>query len=169
MIEKLDSAEAKSIEKSKNLLKSSKIPDQLFFIQAHLSFLPATIKRLEENGLPVVSALEIMEKLQGNLSSIPGDKGKNLQEKLQAVLDRNPGYKTLQSISKALQGDSGSIPPGMKPEEAAWLKFCPVVTADVERSFSKYKLLVTERRLSLLEENVSKMMVVNWFYNRQNM
>ena len=49
------------------------------------------------------------------------------------------------------------------------LKFCPVVTADVERSFSKYKLVVSERRLSMLEENVSKMMVVNWFYNRQNM
>ena len=91
MFEKMDPSEARSIWKSKDLLKSPKIPNQLFFIQAHLSFLPATIKKLEENGLLLVSALEIMEKLQRSLESIPGERGSTLQVKLKAVLDRNPG------------------------------------------------------------------------------
>lgn len=169
MLDQLDQDEANSIKKSQRLLKSTKIPADLAFIQGHLSFLPSTIKRLEENGLLLTSAMDILDNVEKNLGNISGDTGEKLRTKFKAVLARNPGYKTIKSVSEVLKGSGEPVPPGMTPEDVAQLKFCPVVTADVERTFSKYKLVLSDRRMNLTEDNLSKMMVVNWFYNRKNM
>lgn len=168
-IEELDPNEAKSIKNCQELLKCKRIPAELTFINSHLSFLPGKIKELEENGLPMTTAMGIMDDIKTKLETIPAKEGEILRVKYQAVLSRNPGHKTMKTISKILKGDEEDLPPGMTPEDVALLKYCPLVTAEVERSFSRYKLLVSERRMNLKEENIQKMMIVNWFCNRSVM
>jgi len=99
----------------------------------------------------------MVETVQEKLDIIPGYKGEAFRAKLKAVLGRNPGYEMMSSIGKILSG-----------ENVAKFKFCPLVTADVERSFSKYKLTLSDKQMNLSEENISKMMVVNWFYNQNS-
>lgn len=54
----------------------------------------------------------------------------------------------------------------MNDADIANLKFAPTANVDVERSFSVYKNVLTDRRQRLTEENLNKIMVTNCFYNR---
>lgn len=65
------------------------------------------------------------------------------------MLEKNPGYKSLRIISNIINGGSGSfeeITEDLTLEEVAKLKFTPVTSCDVERSFSRYKSLLTDNR-----------------------
>ncbi len=77
MVELLDREEAK-IQKSQDMMNSSTTPS---FIQGHLSFLPATIKKLEKNGLPL-SAMDLLNSVKGELDTIPGVKGDCIHPKV---------------------------------------------------------------------------------------
>lgn len=85
--------------------------------------------------------------------------GKIVKEKLHFVLERNPDWKVVQKLAKTLRGEPCK---GLNftPAEAASLKYLPLVSADVERSFSALKLLVTDLRKSLKTENIERMLVI---------
>ena len=56
---------------------------------------------------------------------------------------------------------------GLLASDVASMNYAPVQSVDVERSFSIYKNILTERRHNLTEENLGKMMVCNCYYNRK--
>ena len=72
----------------------------------------------------------------------------------------------LREISKIINGEPGELPEFWSASDAASLKYCPVQSADVERSFSVYKTVLTDRRHNLTEANLQKMMICNCYYNR---
>jgi hypothetical protein len=41
-------------------------------------------------------------------------------------------------------------------------KFAPLVSVEVERSFSKYKSLLSEKRINLTENNIEKFIVIQF-------
>ena len=100
------------------------------------------------------------------IQKIPGKIGKDVQTKLKKVLDKNIGQKQLREIASIIDGEEGELPQGWSASDAASLKYCPAASVDVERSFSVYKNILTDRRHQLTEENLSKMIVCNCFYNR---
>ena len=86
---------------------------------------------------------------------------------------KNPA---LEMIANVLQGEGTSLPNGMGPGEVANLKFCPTASADVERSFSQYKNILSDKRqrfthstLGFTKENLSKVVVTHCYYNRHCM
>ena len=80
------------------------------------------------------------------------------------MLERNPDVLVLRSIVGCLKGEEGSLPEGFGHGGIANFKFCP--TANVERTFSVNKTVLTNRRHCLTEENVVKIMVTHCFYSR---
>ena len=50
---------------------------------------------------------------------------------------------------------------GMNPAMIAAMKFAPMTSADVERSFSTYKHVLTEKRTSFTPEHLKKYMICN--------
>ena len=62
-------------------------------------------------------------------------------------------------------GEEGSFPEGFGPGGVANFKFCPTANVDVERIFSIYKTLLTDRRHCLTEDNVVKIMETHCFYS----
>ena len=83
---------------------------------------------------------------------MPGKIGKPVQSKLEYVLSKNQGEKKLRDISKLIDGEEGSLPVGWSASDVASLKYCPVQSVDVEsveRSFSVYKTILTDRRKSV--------------------
>ena len=125
-----------------------------------------TITKLEAAGLTLSESLELLDEAHEKISKIPGKIGKVVQNKLNSVLGNNPGAKVLREISKIINGDQGELPEFWSASDAASLKYCPVQSADVERSFSVYKTVLTDQRHNLTEANLQKMMICNCYYNR---
>ena len=84
------------------------------------------------------------------------------------MLSKYQGEKKLREISKLIDGEECSLPEGWSASNVASLKNCPVQSVDVERSFSVYKTILTDRRINFTEENLSKVMICHCFFNRQD-
>ena len=166
VVEQFDSEEAVPIKKCQELLRKDSLPSDLAFVRSHLAFLPATIKSLEKAGLPLTSAMSILDSAQQKMDSIPGEKGNILQVKLHSVLHKNPALAALRKVSQVQAGESDGLPDGLDIQSTGRLKYCSVVSVDVERSFSQYKNILTDKRHNFTKDNLSKVMVTHSFYNR---
>ena len=123
---------------------------------------------METAGFTLSETFKIMDKAHQKINKVPGKIGKSVQSKLEYVLSKNQGEKKLRDISKLIDGEEGSLPEGWSASDIASLKYCPVQSVDVERSFSVYKTILTDRRTSFTEENLSKVMICHCFFNRQD-
>jgi hypothetical protein len=82
---------------------------------------------------------------------------------LKAVLEKNTGFQTMLTISKILNGEEASkecFPDDLSAEDLAHFKFAPITSVDVERSFSKYKYLLSDNRRSFNFENIKYALIV---------
>eukprot|EP00095_Tigriopus_kingsejongensis_P009700 maker-scaffold84_size396325-snap-gene-2.39 protein:Tk09700 transcript:maker-scaffold84_size396325-snap-gene-2.39-mRNA-1 annotation:"PREDICTED: uncharacterized protein LOC100570869" len=84
IIELLDPSDALTIKKSLAIVKSPALANDLAFIKSHLSFLPASIKKLEEKGLTVTESLQVIRSAKEKLESIRGEKGQCLVQKFRS-------------------------------------------------------------------------------------
>ncbi|PSN51135.1 hypothetical protein C0J52_21614 [Blattella germanica] len=55
-----------------------------------------------------------------------------------------------------LQGNSVELPEEIPPELVSVYKYCPITSVDVERSFSAYKLILSDKRHKFTPENLEK-------------
>ena len=76
MVAMFDPNEAKSIRESRELMDKDSLLNDLAFIKCHLSFLPVSIKKLEESGLTLVESTDIVSKVVKKIQDIPVTKGK---------------------------------------------------------------------------------------------
>ena len=125
--------------------------------------LPISITKLEGSVETFQSLDETYEKIQ----KIHGKKGKQVEAKLDYVLGKNQGEKVLREFANIIKGEQGNIPNGWSASDVAHMNYAPVQSVDVEKSFSIYKNVLSERRHSLTEENLGKMMICNCYYNRK--
>lgn len=153
------------VVKSQELLKNNVVAKQLLFIKSNYSFVPDSILALEKKSRPLVESIQVVEDFCKNCYSVQGETGKNVAGKLNDVIDKNLGYKYLKDISNFFLGrdvlDDLHLEYSLLPK----LKFCPITSVDVERSFSLYKNVLTDRRQSFLSENLEMYLIVNTFYN----
>ena len=117
--------------------------------------------------MELTNAMQLMEDALDKLSRIPGNYGEELKTKLDNVLKKNPGFDHIKSISKVLSGTSTTFPEGMSPTDVAMFKYCPTASVDVERSFSSYKNILTDKRHSLTKESLKKIMICHCYYNKE--
>lgn len=167
VIDSFNLEEARSIEEAQEPCDKDSIKADLSFIKAHLSFLPNSIQHLEIAGLTLAEALAVVEDADQRIGLIPGPKGAFFKAKMNSVLKKNSALKLMQQVNDVLQGDENStVPQNMSPEDLTNLKYCPLSSVDVERSFSIFKLLFSNRRHSFSEENLRQSLIVNCFYSR---
>ena len=73
---------------------------------------------------------------------VRGPRGENFLDKLKSELENNPGLKVIQVISDALERKlldlNDLLIVNFETKEIESLKFCPLVTCDVDSSFSQY-------------------------------
>ncbi len=158
---------AKAVTEVQLLMKTASLKADLAFIKAKLGFLPGAILQLKEAGLPLADSLEIVTDAQRWLNSVPGSKGLVFKEKLDQVVKKNQSLELLNKVNQVLQGEEVNLPPEMRPDAAASLKFCLIVSVDVERSFSQFKNILTDKRHGFTEGNLTKFILCNYFYTRQ--
>jgi hypothetical protein len=85
-------------------------------------------------------SLAVVKEKASNLEKVSGHSGNLVSRKVKSVLNKNSGYETLCSISRIMTGESFST---FNTEEEftcrylVHLKYSPIVSADVGKSFSK--------------------------------
>ena len=97
--------------------------------------------------------------------TVRGPRGEKFLDKLKSVLENNPALKIIQVISNALEGKllvndlNDLLIVNFETKEIESLKFCPLVSCDVERSFSQYKSILRDNRKRFTPENLEKYLI----------
>ena len=141
-----------AIIEAKRLFQDPEIPRQLCTIKANFPKLVQTINALQER-IPLVKSVELVEKLQETLVLEP------FKEKFAAVLKKNSGFSKMQKIAKVLSGSEEDFE-GMDPNATANMANAPIVTCEVERTFSALKDLNTPKRACLTEEHIKDVLII---------
>lgn len=159
VINALPEAESKYTANVKLLLQKGTLASDLAFIHGYLSFLPDVIRKLEARGLPLSTQIALVEDVKSKINSLPGSRGILLKRKVTDVFSKNTGLTLLQEINDALL-HGAPPPPLMSPAIISAYMYAPIVSVEVERSFSEYKALLTDRRMSFKPENVERHLIV---------
>ncbi|KAH6928431.1 hypothetical protein HPB50_015903 [Hyalomma asiaticum] len=121
--------------------------------------------KLESSGAALTQSVELMLDVQERFATVPnGPVADRVTAKLKAVLDKNPGYYVLKQVSNVLSGADSKIPGEIRASKVPDYKYAPL-TSVVERSFSAYKQILTERRHNFKPENLEMVLVCHCFHS----
>ncbi|KAH6936631.1 hypothetical protein HPB50_020355 [Hyalomma asiaticum] len=123
-------------------------------------------KKLESSGAALTQSVELMLDVQERFATVPnGPVADRVTAKLKAVLDKNPGFYVLKQVSIVLSGTDSKIPGEIRASKVPDYKYAPLTSVDVERSFSAYKQILTERRHNFKPENLEMVLVCHCFHS----
>ena len=95
--------------------------------------------------------------------------GKIIFERLNNVLQTNPGYEEFKLISDIIDG---KIPvksyKNLTSDEINLFKFAPSTSCEVERSFSEFKKFFSDRLTNFTEENLNLIFTTHYNINKLN-
>ena len=162
VVNTLDTKEARSIKKAQQLTRLESLKGDLAFIEAHFWRLPEVIVQLEKGNACLSDSTNAYEGVLDELKRTPGPYGDKIRRKCEYVLSHNPDYKRIRAISEILRGTLTTSEVGeLRPSELASYKFAPIVSVDVERSFSMLKQVLGDRRHSFTFENLKMVTVIH--------
>lgn len=99
------------------------------------------------------------------MQSVPDQ---SVKSKMSSVLSRNPGLKALSAVAEFKNINTIPEWTSLSPVEIASFTFAPVVSTDVERSFSVCKSVLRDNRRSFLFENLKFHLIVQCNTNVRN-
>lgn len=159
IVDSFDSEDAASINKAQTPAKSSHLKSDLAKIQANFSQIPVTLEKLQKPGVTIAWAIEQFDRIRTNLQSM---RDKKYLKKIDTVANNNTGLNVMRKIVAVIDSDdvdeevSNEFIESLSPSELAAFKWAPATSSDVERSFSSYKNILSEKRLSLTFDNLKK-------------
>lgn len=156
--------DSQCIKKCKEIFQNSKVEQQLIYIKCNYSFVAESILKLEKASSSLLESMGIVEKCINNCKQVRGEVGKAVMSKLEGIIEKNKGFKCLINVSKVLSGenvDNLDFKLSLVPK----LKFCPITSVDVERSFSLYKHILSDRRQNFLVKNLELHIVTSAYYS----
>jgi hypothetical protein len=159
---KFDTKVSSSFRSAKELF-SVTMSSNLANKKANVCGISKLITRLETVGIQLCDAINIVKQIESELSRVQGEVANKVNAKLQSVFERNPGYSTLWKVSDILCGNKaelGGNKQDLSANDFTLFKYSPVTSCDVERSFSMFKVLLSDNRRSFQIDNF-KMHVIN--------
>lgn len=161
-LDDLDSDDAKSIKKAKLATRLSTLKKGLAFIKSNFECLVTSLTKLQTQGMPLISALEIVESVRTRLQSMRGRT--EFLKKFERVIDRNNGFLQMTEIATILNKGKATkhdeFIDMLSPEELSSFQYAPITSCDVERTFSKYKQVLGDQRRSFLFENLKMHVII---------
>lgn len=104
-------------------------------------------QKLATPGQSLSESLRILEEMRVLINKAPNEIGIAINKKMENVLDKNKWWKILQNISKIINGekpDENNIPEDIT-DNISYFKYAPVLSVQVERSFSTYKSILSDQ------------------------
>jgi len=147
------------------LLNLKAVKNDLTFIQVHFSNIVRAITNLEASNLTLIQSLDIVKTIISELTNIQGEKGIVIKTKVTQLYPKNEGYQVMEKIGLVQSGNNEEqLPENLTPSLVANMKNTPLTSVDVERSFSLYKYILTDRRTNLTPEHMEEYIIVNSFH-----
>lgn len=148
-IDQLKDGPAQSISKLKTLRRDVELDRQLLSMQKCF-FLKDTITGIEKQGLNIDEQMEFINSIKYS-ERIPDF----IRDAIESCLKKNTGLITL--LDKLQNGDDF--------EFKKRIEFAPLVSCDVERSFSTYKYILSDRRTNLSPQTIEMLNII--MFNRE--
>lgn len=162
IVQNLDPDDAASIYDAQQILKDKKLQNDLIFIASNFKIITESITKLETQNLPLHQSVQIVADVRVHFKNLPIS-GLFVSEKFEEVLRKNTGFTKLEDVAKLLSGIDTSLDISSYPEEhLSALKFAPITSCEVERSFSKYKSILSDRRQGFSIENLEMYLISNF-------
>ncbi len=163
-VSKLDSRDSCAIESFQKLVTTHKssLRNDLTYISANFSRLSILLKQLEAEEILLFDSLSLIDSAIEELEQSKGTVSKVALNKFNYVLNKNIGLKQIRAINDAINGKQPKdLSPSLTPEEIASFKYAPITNCDCERSFSKYKFILNDRRYNMSELHLKYYFIVN--------
>ena len=80
-------------------------------------------------------------------------------------MSKSSGLLPIRAVNSILEDKGNELPENMSNDIASSLKFCPLTSVNVERSFSVYESVLEERE-RLTTENLAKIMICKCYYSK---
>jgi hypothetical protein len=162
--EELNGEDAVSIRLSQELLNKPNIKRDLAVISTSFSTFSKILTILEEHGLSLDAALSHLTAVEQQFETLSGSELDTIKAKLANIVSKNVGLGKLRMIQAIEQASESQQPLtsdiDLTPNEIASFKFAPVVSCEVERSFSKFKAIFRDNRHRLKFVNLKKYVVI---------
>ena len=141
--------ELKTILNDKNELK-----EQLKVVLDNFNVIPIVLKSLETEMSSLSEKVIQFEKLRQNLRENTTQIGIKVSEKLEEIVWNNPGYEDLHMMSNMIVNNA--VFPNNKYSKQQIINFknTSLSNASIERSFSKYRFILSDRRTNFTNENL---------------
>lgn len=167
VVQSFDSSDAECIRKSQELFGAVGIKEELAQITSNYVFLAHAIKKLETRNLSLIEATEVISQTRMALSSNHSRSADKIKTKFEAVLAKNPDMEVMIQVGKVLNGDQ-SVTTGLDPALMVALKYAPLTSVEVERSFSQEKAILSDRRRGFTMKNFEMHAVCHFEMNVMN-
>jgi hypothetical protein len=131
----------KSINRAQELITNNQVQDDLIYIKKFKPLVDG-IKKLQTLGLTIKDQLDIVLKIKDGLTGLP-------RLKIEYSLSKNPDLLAFCAENAPF-------------EHRSIRTFAPLVSVDVERSFSRHKNILQDNRRSLTTQNLEMLLSINY-------
>jgi hypothetical protein len=136
----------------------------LAYIKAKFCGISKSITHLETVGIQLCDAVNSVKQTESELSRIQGEADNKVNTKLQSALERNPGYSILCKVSDILCGNEAEL--GRNEQELSandltLFKYSPITSRNVERRFSRHKVLLSDNQRSFHFDNFKMHVIIH--------
>ncbi|KRY47112.1 hypothetical protein T03_15342 [Trichinella britovi] len=158
LFEEEESAAVKIVHE---IMQKESLRCDLVCIASNFANFVQAITFLKKCSETLVDILQVFGKVIDDIHKIPGKVGEDIQRKCDKLISANKDLKEIQSIAEVFKGKSNAQLIGMNIQSAVCFKYAPVTSAEVERSFSQLKYILSEGRHSLTPDKLKKMLVIS--------
>ena len=158
-------SDAKSVSDCKSIVSKNNMASDLKFIETNFTKIAETIKYLEGQNLKLTDTFEKFQTTVNSLKNIDWQYRDLLNKKIDAILNRNPDLKTIEKIARQVFTTESILENLLLSKKISTLshyfEYSPVTSCDVERSFSRFKDILSAKRSNFTEKNLEQFLIIN--------
>ncbi len=153
-----------AISKARALLRDDSVIGEITQIGTSFSKISTAISTLQNTQRSMKDTLVIWNETVQSISATPFP---SVQEKMNYVISKNCGLHIMEFINSNDISSLKEIPQfsdNVVPKQILAYKFAPLVSVDVERSFSLYKRILDDYRRNFTVENLRYHMLISFYH-----
>lgn len=154
--------DAKRVDDLKKLVDdhSRYIKADIAFIDANYSFIIEKINIFEQRNILLADSIRHLDETIERVGSVLCDVGVIIRNHFEKTLRKNPDLSKIRQINSIMQSTTADFELPVRLEHVTYYRVCNLTSVDTERCFSRYKLLVNDRR-HFKFENLTKYFFIN--------
>ena len=141
-------------------LNNNNTMQEVLEITHNYFFLIQIITNLQRQDISLKDSLEIFENANETIMSVNCSISESVNEKFNQIYRKNKGVQELIDIKNVMRGKTDLTSFRYNLNELNALKFTPITSSDVERVFSIYKDILSDKRKLFKESSMEDIIII---------